>query len=64
MTRTRIILILTVAAIAATVSLLGGVLREGSSAPPSALAAAQTVADFKAGFSLSGSTQSLVLQLQ
>jgi tetratricopeptide (TPR) repeat protein len=64
MTRTRIILILTVAAIAATVSLLGGVLRESSSAPPSALAAAQTVSDFKAGFSLGGSTASLVLQLQ
>src|ERR671930_1174333 len=64
MTRTRIILILTVAALAATVTLLGGVLRESSSAPPTALAAQQSVEDFKAGFALNGSTASLVLQLQ
>jgi len=53
-----------VAALAATALLLGGVLRESSSAAPAAVAGAQSAEDFKQGFSLNGSTASLVADLQ
>jgi len=53
-----------VAALAATALLLGGVLRESSTAAPASLAAAQSAEDFKEGFSLNGSTASLVADLQ
>jgi tetratricopeptide (TPR) repeat protein len=59
------ILIGAAAAIAAGfVALFGGLLRGSSPAAPDALAAAQNVADFKAGFSLNASTPALVAQLQ
>ena len=66
MNRTRIVLILTVAATAATVTLLGGVFRESSAPPPAAaaLGGSQSTEDFRAGFSLGGNTAGLVLQLQ
>ena len=52
------------AALAATTLLLGGVLRESSTAAPASLAAAQSAEDFKEGFSLNASTASLVADLQ
>jgi len=53
-----------VAALAATALLLGGVLRESSSAARASLAGAQAAEDFKEGFSLNRSTASLVADLQ
>jgi tetratricopeptide (TPR) repeat protein len=53
-----------VAALAATALLLGGVLRETSTAAPASLAAAQSAENFKQGFALNGSTASLVADLQ
>jgi tetratricopeptide (TPR) repeat protein len=63
-TRTRLITGTAVAALAATALLLGGVLRESSTAAPASLAGAQSAEDFKEGFSLNGSTASLVADLQ
>jgi len=63
-TRTRLIAGTAVAALAATALLLGGVLRESSTAAPASLAGAQSAEDFKEGFSLNGSTASLVADLQ
>jgi tetratricopeptide (TPR) repeat protein len=60
----RLIVATAVAALAATALLLGGVLRESSSAAPAALAGAQSAEDFKEGFSLNASTASLVADLQ
>src|SRR5262249_21664422 len=45
-------------------ALLRGALVERSSPPPGALAASQSVEDFKAGFALNASTTSLVESLQ
>jgi tetratricopeptide (TPR) repeat protein len=53
-----------VAALAATALLLGGVLRESSSAASASLAGAQAGEDFKAGFAQNASTSSLVADLQ
>jgi tetratricopeptide (TPR) repeat protein len=55
---------LTVAAIAATVALLGGVFHGAPSTPASALAGSQSAEDFKAGFALNASTPALILSLQ
>ena len=46
------------------VALFGGAFQSSPSTPASALAGSQSVQDFKAGFALSASTASLVLQLQ
>src|SRR5262245_18537247 len=46
------------------VALFRGVFARPPSTPASALAGSQSVQDFKAGFSLGGSTVSLVAQLQ
>jgi tetratricopeptide (TPR) repeat protein len=62
--RGKLTVALAVAAIAATALLLGGVLRESSSAAPTALAGAQAAESFKEGFSLGSSTASLVADLQ
>jgi tetratricopeptide (TPR) repeat protein len=62
--RRRLTVALAVAALAATAILLGGVLRESSSAAPAALAGAQAAESFKEGFSLGSSTASLVADLQ
>ena len=64
MNRRRLTVALAVAALAATALLLGGVLRESSSAAPAALAGAQSAESFKEGFSLGSSTASLVADLQ
>jgi tetratricopeptide (TPR) repeat protein len=64
MTRRRLIVATAVASWAPTALLLGGVLRESSSAAPAALAGAQANEDFKAGFSLNQSTASLIADLQ
>jgi tetratricopeptide (TPR) repeat protein len=53
-----------VAALSATALLLGGVLRESSSAAPASIAGAQSAENFKEGFSLNASTASLVSDLQ
>ena len=45
-------------------ALFGGVLDRPAAAPPAALAAAQSVEDFKAGFALNASSASLVESLQ
>jgi tetratricopeptide (TPR) repeat protein len=62
--RKRLLVATVVAALAATATLLGGVLRQSSPAASAALAGAQTAEDFKAGFSLNASTASLVADLQ
>jgi tetratricopeptide (TPR) repeat protein len=64
MTYKRLIVATAVAALAATALLLGGVLRESSSAAPAGLAGAQASEDFKAGFSLGKSTAAIVADLQ
>jgi tetratricopeptide (TPR) repeat protein len=64
MTKRRLLVATAVAALAATALLLGGVLRESSTAAPLGLAGAQANEDFKAGFSLNASTASLIADLQ
>jgi tetratricopeptide (TPR) repeat protein len=60
----KILIALAVLVGAGSVALFGGVFENSPSTPPSALAGSQSVQDFKAGFSLGGSTVSLVDQLQ
>src|SRR5437868_38961 len=60
----RILITAAVLVAAGFAALFAGVFRDGSSAAPTALAAQQSVEDFKAGFALDASTASLVLQLQ
>jgi tetratricopeptide (TPR) repeat protein len=55
---------LAVLVIAAAAALLGGVMRSAHGVPSAALAGAQSVEDFKAGFALNASTAQLVLNLQ
>jgi tetratricopeptide (TPR) repeat protein len=62
--RTRLLIATTILAGAAAGALLGGVFRESSPAASAALAGAQAAEDFKEGFSLNASTQSLVADLQ
>ncbi len=62
--KNRVLIAAAVLIVAGFAALFGGVLRNSSSAPASALAGAQSVEDFKAGFALNASTASLVLQLQ
>jgi tetratricopeptide (TPR) repeat protein len=64
-TRIRLLIAGTVAAIAATVSLLGGILRDhGGPAPAAAVRLAGGGGDFRAGFSQGGNTAGLILELQ
>jgi tetratricopeptide (TPR) repeat protein len=64
MTKTTTILVTAAALVAgALVALLGGVFNDSGSAP-AALVTPQAAEDFKAGFSLSGSTSTLVANLQ
>jgi tetratricopeptide (TPR) repeat protein len=60
----KILIALAVLVGAGSVALFGGVFESSPSSPPSALAGSQSVQDFKAGFSLGGSTASLVAELQ
>ena len=62
--KNRVLIATAVVIAAGFAALFGGLLNNSSSAPPSALAGAQSVEDFKAGFALNASTASLVLQLQ
>jgi len=62
--RTRLLVLIAVLAGAAGGALYGGVFRDSTSPASAALAGAQASEDFKAGFSLSRSTASLVADLQ
>jgi len=62
--KNKILIALAAAIAAGFVALFGGVLGKSSATPASALAGAQSVEDFKAGFALNASTASLVLDLQ
>ena len=61
---TKILIALAAAVGVGAVALFGGVFDRSPSTPASALAESQSAQDFKAGFSLGGSTASLVAQLQ
>jgi tetratricopeptide (TPR) repeat protein len=61
---TKLLIAAAVLVTAGFAALFGGVLAKPSAAPPDALAAAQSVEDFKAGFALNASTASLVESLQ
>jgi tetratricopeptide (TPR) repeat protein len=62
--RNRILILIAVLAGAAVGALYGGVFRDRTSAASAALAGVQATEDFKAGFSLSASTASLIADLQ
>ncbi|HZR92628.1 MAG TPA: hypothetical protein VFA44_09540 [Gaiellaceae bacterium] len=62
--RNRILITAIVLVGAALGALYGGLVRDSSPAAPASLAAAQAAEDFKEGFSLGASTQSLVADLQ
>jgi tetratricopeptide (TPR) repeat protein len=59
----KLLIALTVIVVAGTAALFGGLVNR-SGTPPTALAGAQSVEDFKAGFALNASTASLVASLQ
>jgi tetratricopeptide (TPR) repeat protein len=60
----RMLAAATALVVTGAVVMFGGVLRDARGLPPTALAGAQSVEDFKAGFALSSSTAALVQNLQ